>query len=144
MAVTDKKYVDLTGLQKLVQKKALVVHPTTSATQSAGAYKISIDANGHVTNIVALYAADINAVPTSRTIAGLELSTNITNSALAQALGISGAMNFIGVSTTDPTSSSGATVSGHTSWKKGDVVLYQESGATGYEEYIATANDNAH
>ena len=57
---------------------------------------------------------------------------------------LTGAMTFVGVSTTDPSSSSGATVSGHTTWKKGEVVIYQPTGSTGYQEYVATADDNAH
>ena len=57
---------------------------------------------------------------------------------------LTGAMTFVGVSTTDPTSSSGATVEGHSTWKKGEVVIYKRSGESGYEEYIATANDNSH
>lgn len=38
--------------------------------------------------------------------------------------GLTGAMHFVGTSSTDPTSDSGATVTGVTSFKKGDVVLY--------------------
>ena len=154
MAQVDKKYLDLTGLGQLITKlratasnggtHELVAHPVTTAVQTAGAYKVSVDANGHVTLGTTIAASDIGAVPTSRTIAGLNLSSNITAAALAQALGITGAMNFIGISSTDPKSSSGATVSGHTSWTKGDVVLYKRGTEAGYEEYIATADDNAH
>ena len=125
MAQVDKKYLDLTGLGQLITKlratasnggtHELVAHPVTTAVQTAGAYKVSVDANGHVTLGTTIAASDIGAVPTSRTIAGLNLSSNITAAALAQALGITGAMNFIGISSTDPKSSSGATVSGHTS-----------------------------
>lgn len=71
-------------------------------------------------------------------------SSNTTFEVTAADLGLSQAMSFIGVSTTDPTSSSGATVSGHTTWSKGEIVIYKRSGKSGYEEYIATANDNAH
>lgn len=46
------------------------------------------------------------------------------------------AVHFIGTSTTDPKGSSGATVAGHTTWKKGDVVVY------GYKEYILTGTSN--
>lgn len=46
------------------------------------------------------------------------------------------AVHFIGTSTTDPKGASGATVSGHTTWKKGDVVVY------GYKEYILTGTSN--
>ena len=169
MATVDKKYLDLAGLQKLVQKKAIVVHPTYTET-SAAAVKVGTDANGHVKLGTAIVPSDIGAVPTTRkvnnkplsadvtlgvsdisgavpntrTIAGVDLKDNITAAELAQALGISGAMNFIGVSTTDPAGTSGATVTGHTSWKKGDVVIYNRTGETNYEEYIATADDNEH
>ena len=71
-------------------------------------------------------------------------STNASIYITAADLGLEAAMKFIGVSTTDPTSSSGATVSGHTTWKKGEIVIYKRSGESGYEEYIATADDNAH
>lgn len=43
---------------------------------------------------------------------------------------LNGAMHFIGVSTTDPLSESGPTVTGVTSFKAGDVVLF------GYDEYV--------
>lgn len=42
--------------------------------------------------------------------------------------GLSGAMHFIGVSTTDPTSESGPTVSGVSSFVAGDVVVYTPAG----------------
>ena len=62
--------------------------------------------------------------------------TNTTVNITAEDLGLSSAMNFIGVSTTDPKGSSGATVSGHTTWSKGDVVLY------GNKEYVLTGATN--
>lgn len=62
--------------------------------------------------------------------------TNTTVNITAEDLGLSSAMNFIGVSTTDPKGSSGATVSGHTTWSKGDVVLY------GNKEYVLTGTTN--
>ena len=43
-----------------------------------------------------------------------------------QIKGLSGAMHFRGVSTTDPTAEGGATVSGVTSFTSGDVVLYNK------------------
>lgn len=51
-------------------------------------------------------------------------------------LGLSSAMHFIGTSTTDPKGASGATVSGHTTWEKGDVVLY------GNKEYVLSGDTN--
>lgn len=46
------------------------------------------------------------------------------------------AVRFIGTSTTDPKGASGATVAGHTTWSKGDVVIY------GYKEYLLTGTSN--
>ena len=45
-------------------------------------------------------------------------------------------MHFVGISTTDP-KTSGATVSGVTTWKAGDIVLYNT------KEYILTSNINS-
>ena len=81
---------------------------------------------------------------TTKTTFTANQSGNETFNVTASDLGLTAAMQFIGVSTTDPTSSSGATVSGHSTWKKGEVVIYQRTGESGYEEYIATADDNAH
>lgn len=50
--------------------------------------------------------------------------------------GLSGAMHFVGVSTTNPKGETGATVSGHTTWKAGDVVLYNT------KEYVLKVNGN--
>lgn len=47
------------------------------------------------------------------------------------------ALNWVGVSTTDPVGGSGATVSGHTTWKSGDVVGYNS------KEYVLTGTSNA-
>ena len=56
-------------------------------------------------------------------------------------LGLSSAMKFVGVSTTDP-AASGATISGISSYEKGNVVIYKRSGETHYEEYINTDGNN--
>ncbi len=84
-------------------------------------------------------------VPTSRTIAGLALTGNISSSDLVTALGLSQALTFVGLSSTDPTSTSGATVPGHTTWKKGDVVLYNNLeyvNITGSNTSSTTPNPN--
>ena len=105
---TDKKYLDLTGLQALHTKRALVVHPTNTPA-SAAAVKVGTDQYGHVIIGGAITPADI---------------------------GISGSpMKFKGISTTDP-AAGGATVAGVSSWSAGDVVLYKRSGETNYEEYL--------
>lgn len=49
---------------------------------------------------------------------------------------LTGAMHFVGVSTTDPKGETGATVEGHTKWAAGDVVLY------GDKEYVLKASTN--
>lgn len=75
-------------------------------------------------------------VPTSRKVAGLPLSADITKDALVGALGLTNNIVFVGVSTTDPKGATGATVAGHTTWSKGEVVLY------GDKEYILTGTSN--
>lgn len=50
--------------------------------------------------------------------------------------GLTGAMHWVGVSSTDPKGSSGATVSNHT-WANGDVVTYNS------KEYVLSGNSNA-
>ena len=49
---------------------------------------------------------------------------------------LTSAMHWIGVSTTDPKGASGATVSGHTEWIKGDVVSYNS------KEYVLSGETN--
>ena len=49
--------------------------------------------------------------------------------------GLTGAMHFVGVSTTDPTLEAGPTVDGVTSFSTGDVVVYTPSGAA-EREYV--------
>lgn len=51
--------------------------------------------------------------------------------------GLTGAMHWVGVSSTDPKGSSGATFSGHTTWSKGDVVTYNS------KEYVLSGDSNA-
>lgn len=53
-----------------------------------------------------------------------------------QVAGLSGAMHFVGQSTTDPKGSTGATVDGHTKWAAGDVVLF------GNKEFVLKSATN--
>ena len=76
-------------------------------------------------------AITLNADPTTDLQAATKQYVDSKTAALT------GAMHFVGVSTTDPTGSSGATVSGHTTWAAGDVVLY------GTKEYVLKAATNA-
>jgi hypothetical protein len=104
---TEKKYLDLQGLQHLKDQGILVKHNTGSAV-SAAAVKVGKDANGHVVIGGALTAAD---------------------------LGLSGALKFIGTTltaltdgaTTNPIkikqSTTDTTGVNHTA-TSGNVVLY--------------------
>lgn len=104
MGQNNKKYLDYAGLEKLVDIHAVVPHPQVEITEE-GAYKIAFDEHGHITSKSALTAAD---------------------------LGLDNALHFIGVSTTDPLSATGATVAEHTgAFKAGDVVLYKRTAAAG-------------
>ena len=66
-----------------------------------------------------------------------DVTVNIT----AADLGLSAPLDFIGISTTDP-KVEGATVEGHTVWLKGEVVIYQRTGESGYEEYVNIDGNN--
>lgn len=131
MGLNNKKYLDYAGLEKLVDMHAVVPHPQVEITEE-GAYKIAFDEHGHITSKSPLTAAD---------------------------LGLDKAMHFVGVSTTDPLSATGATVADHTkSFIAGDVCIYKRTQAAGdngqgdhydddpttkttelyYEEYIYT------
>ena len=78
----------------------------------------------------------IQAEGTTKGTFSANASSNTTINLTASDFNLTGALVFIGTSTTDPTSTSGATVSGHTTWKKGDVVLYNSL------EYVNTTGTN--
>jgi hypothetical protein len=150
---TEKKYLDLEGVQHLKAQKVLVKHPDTTIVTPA-AVKVGHDADGHVvlggpilpTDIsavpverkinnkpldadITLGVSDISgAVPNTRTIAGIDLKDNITKEELRTQLGITGAMHFAGTTTTALTD--GATTTPIKVNSKdytaiaGDVVLY--------------------
>ncbi len=130
MGQNNKKYLDYAGLEKLVDLHAIVPHPQVTVTEQ-GAYKLAFDEHGHIISKSALTAAD---------------------------LGLDNALHFVGVSTTDPLSVTGATCVGHTGvYVAGDVCLYKRTKTAGdnnqgdfrddtgkqttedkYEEYIYT------
>ena len=68
--------------------------------------------------------------------------TDVTVNITAEDLGITAPMDFVGVSTTDPQGEHGATVSGHTTWLSGEVVIYQKPGESGYAEYVNIDGNN--
>lgn len=99
MGLNNKKYLDYAGLEKLVDMHAVVPHPQVEIT-SEGAYKIAFDEHGHITSKSPLTAAD---------------------------LGVENALHFVGISTTDPLSATGATIAGHTAaFVPGDICLYRD------------------
>ena len=131
MSINNKKYLDYAGLEKLKELKAVLPHPTT-IEKSEAAYKVSIDANGHITSSSPLTPAD---------------------------LGLDNALHFIGVSTKDPLAAEGAQIPGYSkAFVAGDVCLFKRTKTQGdkdqgdyydnssnntevyYEEYIYTGN----
>ncbi len=153
---TEKKYLDLQGLQHLKDQKVLVKHPTNDAADAA-AVKVGTDANGHVVLGGAIGPADIGAVPTgrkvnnkpltaditlgvgdisgavpnTRTIAGIDLKDNITKDELRNQLGITGAMHFAGTTLTALTD--GATTN--------PIKIKQSASDTTGADYTAIAGD---
>ena len=98
---------------------------TISATDSIpNDATLTIQANG---STVGTFSADADS----------DVTINIT----AESLGLSAPLDFIGVSTTDP-QVGGATVAGHTTWSAGEVVIYQRSGESGYEEFVNIDGNN--
>lgn len=109
----------------------------TAATKNS---LVKYDAKGLVTSGVAAGTAATKNVATQAIstsanddlVTGSQVKTYV-DSAVA---GLAGAMHFVGVSTTDPKGSTGATVSGHTKWAAGDVVIY------GNKEFVLDKAEN--
>lgn len=97
-------------------KKGLVVSGVaagTAATKDVATEAISTSANDNL-------------------VTGSQVKTYV-DSAVSD---LAGAMHFAGVSTTDPKGTNGATVSGHTKWSAGDVVIY------GNKEFVLAKAEN--
>ena len=138
---TEKKYLDLQGLQHLKEQKVLVKHPSDPAA-SAAAVKVGHDENGHVVlggaisprDIGAAASGDVKNATIKIKINGVEkdFTTNqATDETLewtisAGDLGVDNAMHFRGVFTTLPTTL--------TDYNPGDVVL------VGGKEYVLALN----
>lgn len=109
----------------------------TAATKNS---LVKYDAKGLVTSGVAAGTAATKDVATEaistsandNLVTGSQVKTYV-DSAVA---GLAGAMHFVGVSTTDPKGSTGATVSGHTKWAAGDVVIF------GNKEFVLDKAEN--
>lgn len=156
MPEVDKKYLDLEGLQALINKHAVVVHPQPTAANPAGV-KVGTDSNGHVVLGQALAISDITNLTSTlsgkqatlvsgtniKTVGGESLlgSGNVafktinSNSIIGSGdisladLGLSGAMHFKGIV-------SGSTLPAVTDYNEGDVIIL---GATG-KEYVLALN----
>ena len=109
----------------------------TAATKNS---LVKYDAKGLVTSGVAAGTAATKDVATEaisttangNLVTGAQVKTYV-DTAVAD---LAGAMHFVGVSTTDPKGTTGATVSGHTKWSAGDVVIY------GNKEFVLDKAEN--
>lgn len=109
----------------------------TAATKNS---LVKYDAKGLVTSGVAAGTAATKDVATEaistsandNLVTGAQVKTYV-DTAVAD---LAGAMHFAGVSTTDPKGKTGATVSGHTKWSAGDVVIY------GNKEFVLDKAEN--
>ena len=131
--------LDVSNISGFGVGKTLATLTETDGKIAATFQDIQLASTAKVTGLDEALASK---VPTSRTIAGIDLVDDVTSSELVGALGLSSSMSFVGVSTTDPKGSSGATISGHSTWKKGEVVIYKRSGESGYEEYVNIDGSN--
>lgn len=135
---TEKKYLDLQGLQHLKEQKVLVKHPAKTNTTPA-AVKVGHDADGHVVLGGAILPSDIGAAASGDVknatikikINGVEkdFTTNqATNETLEWSLsdlGLTNALHFKGVLTSLPAT---------TDYAEGDVILVNG------KEYVLALN----
>ena len=70
------------------------------------------------------------------TVAGKDWTADINKAVKKVADGLTGAMHFVGISEDDPKGATGAKVENHTTWKAGDVVLYNK------KEFVLKADSN--
>ena len=149
MATVDKRYLDLDGLKTYNNKvkeliDAKVAKETGTEAHTLGAYKIATNADGLVTETAALTYDTLPGAPDldkeigkgnliltlnnkrelGRFNANEKTDVTIDIAFDPGDIGLTNAMRFVGVSSTDPTGPSGATVPGITEFKAGDVVLY--------------------
>ena len=141
MAHISKNYLDLEGLQYLLNKlnsENRIVKHTGGHTKAEGAYKISVDAYGHVTAGDAIAVGDIPNAAAKSDIGNGKLTLKIGNKTVEFAanqatndnetfeittsdlsgLGLDGAMHFKGVVTTLPAV---------TNYASGDVILVKDT-----------------
>lgn len=120
--------------------KVNAVLANTAITAATKNSLVKYDEKGLVTSGVAAGTAATKDVATEaistsadeNLVTGAQVKTYV-DSAVAD---LAGAMHFAGVSTTDPKGTTGATVSGHTKWSAGDVVIY------GNKEFVLDKAEN--
>ena len=120
--------------------KVNAVLANTAITAATKNSLVKYDEKGLVTSGVAAGTAATKDVATEaistsadeNLVTGAQVKTYV-DSAVAD---LAGAMHFAGVSTTDPKGTTGATVSGHTKWAAGDVVIY------GNKEFVLDKAEN--
>lgn len=120
--------------------KVNAVLANTAITAATKNSLVKYDAKGLVTSGVAAGTAATKDVATEaisttangNLVTGAQVKTYV-DAAIAD---LAGAMHFAGVSTTDPKGTTGATVSGHTKWAAGDVVIY------GNKEFVLDKAEN--
>lgn len=107
-------------------------------SQDAVSKTISINGKSWDTEIADAKKAGTDAATAVTNLANGQVKTNTTDitSLKNQIGGLTGAMHFVGISDDDPKGSTGAKVDGHTTWKAGDVVLYDK------KEFILKADGN--
>lgn len=124
----------------ITPSKVNAVLANTAITAATKNSLVKYDAKGLVTSGVAAGTAATKDVATEaisttangNLVTGAQVKTYV-DAAVAD---LAGAMHFVGVSTTDPKGSTGATVSGHTKWAAGDVVIY------GNKEFVLDKAEN--
>lgn len=124
----------------ITPKMVNAVVANSAITAATANSLVKYDAKGLVTSGVAAGTAATKNVATEaistsandNLVTGSQVKTYV-DAAVAD---IAGAMHFVGVSTTDPKGTTGATVSGHTKWVAGDVVIY------GNKEFVLDKAEN--
>ena len=114
--------------------ETLSTHTESIATLSSGLEGVTSTVSTLSTNLTAL-TGTVSTISTTVSSLGTRLTTaeGEIDALQAQIGGLTGAMHFIGTSTTDPTE--GATVSGHEEFESGDVCLF------GDKEYVYDGTD---
>ena len=124
----------------ITPKMVNAVVANSAITAATANSLVKYDSKGLVTSGVAAGTAATKNVATEaistsandNLVTGSQVKTYV-DGAVAD---LAGAMHFVGVSTTNPKGTTGATVSGHTKWAAGDVVIY------GNKEFVLDKAEN--